>query len=274
MSRLFGGASTTDRLSSGSAGAWGASAAPWSVGMWTKVTTYATGRTFVAGGTTQSTAQGLQSGASTAQRFGCIWINTTTTMRFEVTAGSTGVWQCVVAVLTDNITASNNKMYLGAPATPMATATHQVDTNGVGTSSSSGQVQIGKSGTATTGINAAIMAAFVVPWAMTADEVERYRQGDLSVLWRGGLPSFMVPMFGGSAALRDMGNTVQNLTSTGAPADGEDPPISFGFGRAEPIHAQRRPTIQTSSSPSGGLTPAGTLSRGTIHAVSLSGAFT
>lgn len=270
MSVRFTGGSNTTRLSLVGLGS---PALPWSVGCWVKFTTYATGRLIVGSGTTQTTLCGLQTGASTAQRIGLRQLNATTSVLSEVAAPATGIWICVVGVMNDAATAANNLIYLGQLATPMAVTTHAADTNGSGaaTAPNSGS-NVGKSGTATTAIDADVADAFIVPWAMRVDEVEAFRLGDRSVLWRAGLPSFYVPMRGGSAALREMGNTPQNWTNTGTAAVSEDPPVPTGFARVQPIHVQRRPALQSSSSPGGGMTPAGTAPK--IITKPLSGAFT
>lgn len=261
MSVRFTGGSATTRLSLVGLGS---PALPFTVGCWAKFTTFATGRLITGSGTTFSTLCGLQTGAATAQRFGLKQINATTNMVCEVAAGTTGIWQCVVAVCSDNITAANNVIFTGLLATAMSAQTHVADTNGVGaaTAPNSGS-NVGKSGTATTAIDADVCDAFIVPWSMTVDEAERFRQGDRAVLFAHGLPSYYVPMRGGTNALREMGGAVQNWTNTGSAAVSEDPPIFTGWGGRGGLHVQRRPNIQTPQSVSGALTPAGTAAKQT-----------
>lgn len=289
MARRFDGGSATDRISAVAGGS--AVQAPVSYGCWIKPIAYATGRCIVASGTTTSTITGLQTGASTAQRFGLRHTMATTAMVCEVAAPAAGTWVCLVGVISDTTTAANNKIYLGAPATVMAAAAHAADTNGVGSVTTNTSSQIGKTGTATSAVNADIAQAFCVPWAMTLDEVERFRQGDWSVLFAHGIPNFFFPMEAGGAALRDFGVNAQNATITGTPDVVEDPPIYSGWGGGRlSLRVERRFATQSSQSvdggmtptgvalksqsksPSGGMTPAGTAPK--IIGKPLSGAFT
>jgi len=252
MARRFDGGSATDKIATVS----GSTVPPFSIGCWIKMIAYATGRIIAGAGTTNSSHSGLQTGASTAQRFGLRCLNATTHMVCEVTAPATGAWICVVGVCTDNLTAANNKIYTGSQSSAMAAQTHQSDTNGVGAATTNSSGQIGKSGTATSAVNGDIAQAFSVPFAMTADEVERFRQGDWSVLWRGGIPNFFVPMEAGGAGLRDLGLAV-NWVITGTPDLVEDPPIASGLRAVQAVVATRKASTLNLATPSGALTPAG-----------------
>ena len=237
MARDFTGANTTPRLDRTLAVAQPPASGAFSVGCWCRMDTWVAARTFVQTSTTLATGSGLQTGAATAQRFSLRVNASSTDMTVEVAAPATGAWICVVGVYNNTLTATSNLIYTGSLTSPMASQAHALDTNGAGTVTGSTAATIGKNAAAGTAIDGRISQAFWVPWAMTADEVERFRQGDWSVIFRGGTPIFFVPMLMGSAATYDLA-VPGNWTVTSTPTVVEDPPVAFGFP-ASPILVRR-----------------------------------
>lgn len=273
MSRTFTGANTTPRLDRTLGATTPPSSGAFSVGCWVNMASWVTGRTFIITGTSDALGSGLLSGAATAQRFRLKVNCATTDMVVEVAAGGTGAWRCVVAVYNNSLTATNNNIYTGDLTTVMSSQAHVTDTNGSGAVSGSTAATIGKNSGSGTAIDGKIAQAFWVPWAMTLDEIERFRQGDWTALFRGGTPTFFVPMEGGSAATYDLA-VPGAWTVTSTPTVAEDPPISFGL---KPVSIMpvwgKNPALQ---SVSGGMTPAGALiltrGKGVTGAITPSGA--
>jgi len=242
-----------------------------SFGCWIKFNTYAIGRTLVACGSSASAIHGLQTGVATAQRIGLRIDCATSDMVLEVAAPATGSWYCVIGVWRNSLTSSLSDIYTGNLSTAMAITAHASDTNGVGAFNSQTNAVIGKNTAASTAVDAVIAFPFIVPWAMTVDECERFRQGDWSVAWVHGLPLAFVPMEMNTAASRDL-STGTNWTITSTPTVVEDPPISAGFGRRSAFHVGRRDPALNLSTPSGLITPSGGLAK--VEQKLLVGAFT
>lgn len=269
----FTGGSNTTRLNATLGSTVPPSSGAFSVGCWCHMDTWVTGRTFIGTGTTVAALTGLQSGASTAQRFSLKVNCATTDMVVEVAAPATGAWICVVAVYNDSLTATNSLIYTGSLSSPMASQAHVVDTNGSGAVTGSTAGTIGKNAAASTAIDGRISQPFWVPWAMTAAEVEGFRLGNWTRLYRGGRPTLFLPTQFGAAGLYDYGVTPQNWTNTGSAAAAADPPNAAGWG---PKGALRIGVLRGSKtepkSLDGAFTPAGANQR-TIKR-SFGGAFT
>jgi hypothetical protein len=266
MARVFTGSTNTTRLDRTVT----APASVYSIGCWAKFASYVTNRVLLGTGTTVALWSGLKTGNATAQRIALVTNCATTDMQVEVAAPATGGWYCAVGVHA-GLTATANPVYLGDIATPMAAAAHVADANGAGAVAVQTAGSIGKNAAVSTAIDGTLAFPFMVPWVMTADEVERYREGDWSVLFRGGTPTFFVPMEGGGAAAYDLA-VPGNWTVTSAPAIVEDPPISFGFDPVVSKVIRKRVAVTTNSSPGGGMTPSGAAPK--LIGKPLSGAFT
>lgn len=255
MSRTFtGGANTTmlNRTVSNPAGS-----VAFSIGCWVKFNTYATARGLVGVGTTASAMHGLTTGALTAQRIALRIDCATSDLVAEIAAPATGGWYLVIAVQPTgvNVTSSAINFYLGNLSTPMALTTHASDANGSGAIGSQTAGFIGKTAAASSAVDAVVALAFCTPKAMTADQCERFRMGDIAAIWPvSGVPQFFVPMLGGSAATYDLA-VPGNWTVTSTPTVAEDPPIAMGPRGG--IHIARKLPTNTPKSVGGGITPTG-----------------
>jgi len=236
MARDFTGANTTTQLNRTIT----APTAAFSVGCWCNMDTWVTARTFIGTGTTDALCSGLLSGAATAQRFRLKINCATTDMVVEVAAPATGAWICVVAVYNNSLTATASAIYTGSLTAAMASQAHVTDTNGSGAISHGTSGTIGKNAAAGTAIDGRISQAFMVPWAMTAGEIESFRLGMWATLYRGGAPLLFVPMTMNTAALYDNG-VAGNWTATGSPPVVADPPNSAGWGPMSMMVQRRGP---------------------------------
>lgn len=117
---------------------------------------------------------------------------------------TTGLWQCWVGTCDGSTTMANWHMFYGTQALAM---TNQDGSTG-GTPSGSQIVGVGVDGkvgnkwSTDNNFPGVVAQPFIVPWQMTLDEAERYRQGDWNVLYEHGLPIMFLPLTG--AALYDM----------------------------------------------------------------------
>lgn len=270
MARAFTGGSNTTMLNRTITNP---AASAFSTGCWVKFNAYATGRTLVGAGSGTTAMHGLMTGAATAQRLGLRVDCATSDMILEIAAPATGAWYCAIAVWRNSLTSSLSDIYTGNLTTAMAVTAHASDTNGVGAFNSQTAGVIGKNATATTAVDATIAFPFITPFAMTVDECERFRQGDWSAIFRGGLPLAFVPMEMNTAATRDLAQAAA-WTVTSTPTVVEDPPIRFGMGAPSGMHVRRKIPVLNLSTPSGAMTPSGGLTRGTTYARTLTGAFT
>lgn len=264
----FTGGTATTRLNRTVAAA---PAGAFSVGCWCFMDTWVAGRTFAMLGTSSTLFTGLGSGAATAQRFRLEVDYGTTNLVVEVAAAATGAWICVVAVFTNSTTATAHSIYTGSISSAMAAQAHVVDTNGAGTFPTSTAANIGRNPSASSAIDGRINQCFMVPWAMTADEVERYRQRDWSALFRGGNPTFFAPMLNGSSGLYDLAGAAL-WTNTGSTALAEDGPTAGSLNPRSAVDVMRRGATNTPKSLDGAITPAGVAPK--LITKSLSGAFT
>lgn len=272
MSRTFTGSNNTNALSRTITN-FGNSA--FSVGAWLNFSSYATGRGIVGAGSSPTACHGLTTGAVTAQRIAMRVDCATADVIAEVAAPNTGGWYLVIGVqpTSVNVTSSLLSIYLGDRSTPMALTTHATDANGSGAISSQTAGFIGKTSTASTAMAGSVFAPFVVPFAMTLDQCERFRQGDWAVLFAGGSanpPRFFVPLNGGSAATYDLA-VPGAWTVTNSPTVSEDPPVAQLFPQSMMKVSSRLPTL-TAQPVDGAMTPSGLIVRSS--AKSLSGAFT
>jgi hypothetical protein len=137
----------------------------------------------------------------------------------------TGSWQCVVGASDGSNTAANSHIYTGDTAAVMGETTPNSTQNGTGSRLTGvTNALVGKETAGASTFDGRVAFAFAVPFQMTADEAERFRQGDLSVLYRDGTqPRFILPLDSPNNAI-DLANQL-TFTVTGA-TYAEQPPIS------------------------------------------------
>lgn len=260
MAYSFPGGGGTERLT----GTIAAPAANMSVGCWINLAVIATGRSICGCGTTDANFSGLMTSSSVTTRLRFKINLATTDVVVEWAAPTIGTWTCVVCTFPTNTNAANSLIYHGTISSPMALQTHSVDTNGSGAVSMNTTGSIGKNGSGSTGFQGSIFAPFMIPAVMTADEAERYRQGDWSVIYRNGTPAFFLPLRGGDTEKVSLGGSTLLWTTTGSPTNVEDPPIQAGWA-AGLLSVHRQGPIQTPKSVDGGITPVGTLAKSDLR---------
>lgn len=120
---------------------------------------------------------------------------------------TTGIWQCWVGTTDGSTTIGNQHIYYGTQALAM---TNQDGTGNTPAGAQRSAVNIdGKVGNywgLDNNFPGVIAQPFIVPWQMTLDECERYRQGDWTVLYEHGRPVMFLPLTG--AALYDLSGSV------------------------------------------------------------------
>ncbi|TXH12537.1 MAG: hypothetical protein E6R03_12780 [Hyphomicrobiaceae bacterium] len=162
----------------------------------------------------------------------CRQLYATTSALVNATAPATGVWNCAVGTYDSG--SKTCSLFLGDVDSPMAEPSYSTDTSGVGTRSTGGNYAgIGCNPNSATGrpFDGKIAVAFCVPWEMDQSDAEKFRSGDLRILWRNGVPRFVV-LFSENGAY-DLANPTNAWTISGA-VDAEGPPVRFRMRSRSP----------------------------------------
>jgi len=102
---------------------------------------------------------------------------------------ATGQWNAVFC--TYRASDQTLRIYHGDLDTPVAETAYTAQISGVGTPTTGGvNVIVGNQSTQIWTHNGRIESPFIVPWEMTVPEMERFRHGDMSVLYERGNPAF------------------------------------------------------------------------------------
>lgn len=165
---------------------------------------------------------------ATGTNFKAILVHATTSAD-SVTTGNpvaTGQWNAVFATYR----ASDNTMriYVGDLDTPVAEVSYGTQTVGVGTPTAGGvNVIVGNNSGQTWTHDGRIESPFIVPWEMRLDEMERFRHGDMSVLYERATP----PTFHASlqSTAVDLAPARTALTESSVTA-AENPPVALSWG--------------------------------------------
>lgn len=149
-----------------------------------------------------------------------------TTNASTTTSGTpltTGEWQALFA--TYRASDKTVRIYRGDQDSPVAELSYGTQTAGVGTVTTATSFVVGNNSIASTTWDGRIEQSFIVPWEMTVDEMERYRLGDMSVLYDHGKPSLHATL---AAGLVDLSGNSLALTAT-ALTPGESPPVALSW---------------------------------------------
>lgn len=150
-----------------------------------------------------------------------------TTDASSTTSGTLTVGQWALLVATHRGSDNKIRVYLGDLATPIAEMAYTTQTAGVGTFQANGTAAyVGSRSAGTQTFDGRIAHAFVTNAELSIDDMEMFRLGDYSALYRSTtVPNFLLPLE--TTANRDLARGVA-FTATGT-AFGEDPPIAAGF---------------------------------------------
>lgn len=115
-----------------------------------------------------------------------------TTFAETTTSGNpvaTGQWNALFC--TYRASDKTVRIYVGDLDTAVAEASYSAQTAGVGTPTANPvNIILGNNETQAWTHNGRMESPFIVPWEMTVPEMERFRHGDMSVLYERGSPAF------------------------------------------------------------------------------------
>lgn len=135
-------------------------------------------------------------------------------------------WQCVFSVHRG----SDNSLhqFWGTLANPVTEDTYSATQSGVGTyTSGATTLVVGNNAANSSTWNGRIERPFWVPWEMTIGEMERFRQGSVSVLYDHGKPIIFLPLTSPTASqAEDLSGNGANGTVVGATGS-DSPPVPF-----------------------------------------------
>lgn len=178
----------------------------WSVGCWVYTNSTADARILGSSGFTNYLGQG---GTAGDKRFRLVqgWSSAFVNVETNSNALILSTWQCVVFSYGGAADGTNSRIYVGGLAAVMADAGQNIiNTAGGSQSAWSASQIIGNDSGGSISWPGNIAQIFAVPWAMTLDETERFRQGDWRVLYAHGIPRFFLPLQG--ASLYDLSGSV------------------------------------------------------------------
>lgn len=144
-------------------------------------------------------------------------------------------WRCVFATFLAG-TALPRTDY-GLFSGSLASSVASVGVNGTGSADGTAPLVapgttscVGNMPALTRTFDGAIERFFAVPWVMTVDEMERFRLGDISVIYTRGTPVIFAPLNSPTAAqAEDLSGRGYLGSVTGALA-AEGPPVPFNWG--------------------------------------------
>jgi hypothetical protein len=170
--------------------------------------------------------QRYQIGAAGLTVSATLIFNTTNAVSTTSTTMTANAWNCVIVTYTSSD--KTLRIYMGTLASAMAQASYGTQTAGVGTANSNGTTLIiGDRQQADFDFNGKIARVFATQRVLSADEMERFRQGDWTALWNGTTtPLYYFPL--------DSANNSQDIvnqivaTVSGPTYSNEEPPCGFG----------------------------------------------
>lgn len=149
--------------------------------------------------------------------------STTAASTATSTTMSSGAWNCVIVTYT----ASDKKLrvYMGTASSAMTEASYSSQTAGVGTATTTGTTaQIGDRQQADFDWDGLIARVFATQRLLTTNEMERFRCGDWTGLFAGGVtPNYV--LLCDQSGTTDIANNIA-FTVSGATLSGDDPPGS------------------------------------------------